>query len=171
MAVFAASLSGCPQGESVSSDALLDQASACAVTVGDAQIQRTVEIGRGAGDQFTPYESRDDAKLHLGNQGLVMIAPTIRIQAFSGDGDEACFQVRVVNDYQGAFPSPADPTDSSFFHVHFVREGDAFVSDGAIYDALTHDMASLDGLDVLVTATVKGPDSGGEQTLHLTFRE
>lgn len=164
-------LTGCPQVGPAASDTFPDQASACPVMVGDPQIQRAVAIGRGAGEGFTPYADGDDARLYEGDQGLVMITPAIRIQALSGDGDEACFQVLLVNDYQGAFPSSPEPKDQSLFNVHFVRRGDFFVSDGALYDATTHEMASLDGLDVLVTASVKGPDSEGAQTLHLTFRE
>lgn len=166
-------LLGCPPGEGAAPwDVLLDQASYCPVDFPQAYPStREVEIGGGLGADFRPYSNSQEVTLFTGDQGLVMIAPTIRVKASSDDGAEACYQVRIVHDYQGAFLNAPEETDTSIFNVRFVKEGDYLITDGALYAPTTHTEDSLDGLDVKLTVTVHGPKFQAVRELHVTFRK
>lgn len=167
-------LTGCPSPDGAQlTDTFPDQASACPtdILMGDSPTKRTVELGTGLAEDFKPYSDGQEIRLFEGDQGFIMITPTIRVQTLSGDGAAACYRVHVVIDYQGAFPSSPEPADQSLANVRFVRQGDKFVSNGALYAPTTYSAAKLDGLDVKLAATIQGPNTQGETTLHVTLRE
>ncbi len=131
---------------------------------------RQIAIGTGTGADFAPYAAGQTAKLWHGNQGLNMITPSIQVEALPSEGEDACFRVRLDNDYQGAIPDVPDAVDSVQANVHFVRQGSSFVSDGSIYDAFSYSRDLLIGVDLKITATVQGPGFQGTTTVHVTLQ-
>lgn len=136
----------------------------------DFPATRQIAIGTGTGADFASYSAGQTAKLWHGNQGLNMITPSIQVEALPSEGEDACFRVRLDNDYQGAIPDVPDAVDSVQANVHFVRQGSSFVSDGSIYDAFSYSRDLLIGVDLKITATVQGPGFQGTTTVHVTLQ-
>lgn len=174
----AALLLGCPPGGGGDGGAggagdtagLPPQAVQCPTNFAeDFPATRAVLLGTGTGASFTPYTEGQSVPLYHGNQGLNMIAPTLRVEALDSEGDTACFRVRLDDDYQGAIPEVPDAVDSVQLNVHFLRQGTFFVSDGYLYDAFSYSADLLHGVDLKVTATVQGPGFQATTTTNVTL--
>ena len=139
MVVVTCVLAGCPFGDGGGGDTLPAQATQCPADIQDKPAtERTVEMGDAVGTTFEPWTDGEGIPMLHGGQGASMITPAIRVEADPAEGDEACYRVRLENDYQGQVSSFPDAKDALQVNVHFTRQGDFFVSDGDIYDALSY---------------------------------
>jgi hypothetical protein len=121
----AAALGGCGPGDGGTEPEIPDQASFCAVSIGDTFPEtREVDLGFGPPSSFEPYRDGDEVAVVVGTQGASMITPVVRVAKGAGDGAEPCFRVRVEEVAEGF---------ASEWNIQFREEGGALFSDGALY--------------------------------------
>jgi hypothetical protein len=156
--ITAVALAGCPPPGPA------EQATDCPTQfANDFPDMRAVEIGDGSTGDFTPYADGDTIALIKGNQGLFMITPAVRVQAMPGDAADACFRVNL----DAKFGKDDIGLQAN---VHFIKDGELLVSDGAIYHPLGDSRAELEGLDLLLTATVQGEGFEGTHNVKLVLK-
>lgn len=175
-AVAALALLGCPPGGGGGAEggaggaSLPRQAPPCATDFPeDYPESRALEIGTGTAGDFTPWHPGDTVPLYQGNQGLRMTTPSLRLPAGDADPDQACFRVRLENDYQGAILGDPTARDAIQTSASFLKQGAFYVTDGYLYNALSYSRDTLTGLDVAVTATVQGPGFQAAETITVTL--
>jgi hypothetical protein len=179
-AALAAALPACSGGNgapggggSGGAGSLPQQAESCFADLGnDFSASRKVDVGAfGAGQDaaFAPYEEGGKVTMIKGNQGLHMITPVVRVTAAPEDGARACLQVRLVNDYQGGIKNDPAATDALQANVLFERSGDSMITAGTLYDAFSFTQAELEGVELKLTATVKGKGFQGDSTVKVVL--
>jgi hypothetical protein len=132
--------------------------------------ERSVEAGDTSSGQFVPYGDGAEVTLLQGGQGAIMIAPSVRVKATPGDGDEACYRVRLENDYLGALPQDPEEFDANQFTATFIRAGDFLVSDGALYHPFVRQREDLEGITMGLTTVVQGDGFEGSKTVKITLK-
>ena len=143
------------------------QAEACVADGDDTTptATREVLVGLGDGEQFHVFEAGQEISLIQGGQGGYMIVPSVRVPVADGDGDQACWNVKIDNELQ----SEATEVPDLLSRVRFERRGEHLQVDG-LFDLLGYESEPLAGQTLLLTVTVTGRDFEGLTSVALELR-
>ena len=121
---------------------------------------RALALGQGEPDAFVSYQAGQPVQMVLGWQGGYMITPRVRVEAFEGDPEDACWLVRLTNDMADVEVLPG-----AAVQLRFQRHGDAFYSD-AINNLLAYERDVLDGQSLAMDLTARG--IGVDESISIT---
>lgn len=130
------------------------------------EVTRPVTVGLGEGDDFQPLQEGQEVALVLGGQGGYMIVPSLRVPVLEGDGNEACWNVHLDNELDGA---PVGEVPDLLSRVKFERRGEHLQVDG-LYDLLGYESEPLSGRTLKLTVEVTGHDFSATSTTALVLR-
>jgi hypothetical protein len=126
---------------------------------------REVSVGLGDGEVFAAFEPGQEISLVQGGQGGYMIVPSVRVPVAEGDGEQACWNVRIDNEIS----SEGTEVPDLLSRVEFDRRGDHLQVDG-LYDLLGYNSDALEGQTLTMTVTVTGRDFEGVTSVELLLR-